>query len=428
MTYNARRTSGLVISAIHSYTFAVNHKPHKTSNMQKYRYENKIRIFILIAIAVLLLSCIILVSFFKTGEEATVGIFSLAITLLGTLFIAVELKNGQDVTCSDMLINLNNYFHDSDRLMNVYETLEKEICSENGSCENSWHDIRGVEIAQYCTFFENLYLLYKHHIAEIEDLDDLFGYRFFIFMHNAYIQEHYILPTSSSYVQIFKLYGAWIAHRKSVYGDKWQKNTPLAHNAFSDSYLKKSVYMTDSLNKESHSETIVTDGQEFVVRELGFEDLSHLLALQDEIVAGLPDKNLYCPLTRAELIESLHLDIAYGVYSPSRELVAFSVIVSPRISDRNLAHGLDGFDESDTITFDAVAVIPEFRGFGLQQNLVKIAKRLAKDCGVHEILTTVSPYNLHSVNNFNKSGFKTHSRVSKYGGLDRLILNYSLLY
>ena len=50
--------------------------------------------------------------------------FSLAVTLVGTIFIAVELKNGQDVTCSEMLINLNNYFHDSDRLMKVYQVLE----------------------------------------------------------------------------------------------------------------------------------------------------------------------------------------------------------------------------------------------------------------------------------------------------------------
>ena len=29
------------------------------------------------------------------------------------------------VTCSEMLINLNNYFHDSDRLMKVYQVLEE---------------------------------------------------------------------------------------------------------------------------------------------------------------------------------------------------------------------------------------------------------------------------------------------------------------
>ena len=130
--------------------------------------------------------------YFHTGDEASVGIFSLAVTLIGTIFIAVELKNGQDVTCSEMLINLNNYFHDSDRLMKVYQVLEdSEI--EGDYSDERWKDVSSVEVAQYCTFFENLYMLYRHHIANVEDLDDLFGYRFFLFMNNPYIQEHYLL-------------------------------------------------------------------------------------------------------------------------------------------------------------------------------------------------------------------------------------------
>ena len=111
------------------------------------------------------------------------------------MFIAIELKNSQNVTCSDMLIDLNNYFHDSDRLMKVYEALEENAVRPDDT-KAIWRDVKGVEVAQYCTFFENLYLLYRHHIAEIEDLDDLFGYRFFLFMNNSYIQENYILPTS----------------------------------------------------------------------------------------------------------------------------------------------------------------------------------------------------------------------------------------
>lgn len=394
--------------------------------MRNNRYDNKVKFVILITIAILLVVCIVLVSFFKTGEEATVGIFSLAITLLGTLFIAVELKNGQDVTCSDMLINLNNYFHDSDRLMNVYEALEKDIYSEEKCRDKIWENVRGVEIAQYCTFFENLYLLYRHHIAEIEDLDDLFGYRFFIFLHNPYIQENYILPTSSSYIQIFKLYEAWIKHRKDTYGENWKKHTPMADNVFSESYLKNSVYLTDNLNKKCHSETVVANGREFVIRGLSFEDLSSILCLQNEVVDTLPDKDLYCPLTRTELIESLHLDTIEGVFSPTGKLAAFSVVVSPRISVRNLAHEISDIEEKDTITFDAVAVSPDFRGNGLQQILVNNAKKLAADRGCRIILTTVSPENRFSINNFTKSGFKTHSRVLKYGGMDRMILKYIL--
>ena len=115
--------------------------------------------------------------------------------------------------------------------MQVYEILESNECHR----EEAWANVPGVAVAQYCTFFENLYLLYRHNIASIDDLDDIFGYRSFLFTNNPYVQEHYILPTSSSYVQIFKLYRIWIRHRKKENEgmEGWQRNVPDARYRFS---------------------------------------------------------------------------------------------------------------------------------------------------------------------------------------------------
>jgi hypothetical protein len=154
----------------------------------------------------LLLLCYDLIRFFGLGEEAGVGVFGLAATLVGTIFIAIELRNSQVVTCCEMLIDQNNYFHDNEHLMEVYKALERSQLE--GDVPSVWEGIEDVDIACYCTFFENLYLLHSHKIALIEDLDDLFGYRFFIFANNPHIQEQHILPTSSSYSEIFRLYEA----------------------------------------------------------------------------------------------------------------------------------------------------------------------------------------------------------------------------
>ena len=91
------------------------------TEMNNLRRRSGLATIIILSCIILLLLCLCVIMWFKTGEEASVGIFSLAVTLLGTIFIAIELKNGQHVTCSDMQINLNNYFDDSDRFMKVYE-------------------------------------------------------------------------------------------------------------------------------------------------------------------------------------------------------------------------------------------------------------------------------------------------------------------
>ena len=364
--------------------------------------------------------------YFHTGDEASVGIFSLAVTLIGTIFIAVELKNGQDVTCSEMLINLNNYFHDSDRLMKVYQVLEdSEI--EGDYSDDRWKDVSSVEVAQYCTFFENLYMLYRHHIANIEDLDDLFGYRFFLFMNNPYIQEHYLLPTSSSYVQLFELCQIWTRHRKSESKDKttWTRSIPCSQYMISEDFMNRKLYLHDRgyIGNTKELYNFETKGEEFQIKTLTFDHMSDVLNLQDIVMENMPDKSLLFPLSRAELMESLQIDHVSGAYNKDGSLIAYCVLVANRPGERNLAVDF-GAKPEESITFDIVAVDPQWRGYSLQQRFIDWSLEVANDSGAKYIHATVNPENNHSAQNFIKRGFAVKKIATKYGGLTRNLLEY----
>ena len=366
--------------------------------------------------------------YFHTGDEASVGIFSLAVTLIGTIFIAVELKNGQDVTCSEMLINLNNYFHDSDRLMKVYQVLEdSEI--EGDYSDERWKDVSSVEVAQYCTFFENLYMLYRHHIANIEDLDDLFGYRFFLFMNNPYIQEHFLLPTSSSYVQLFELCQIWTRHRKSESKDKttWTRSIPCSQYMISEDFMNRKLYLHDRgyIGNKKELYSFETKGEEFQIRTLTFDHMSDVLNLQDIVMENMPDKSLLFPLSRAELMESLQIDHVSGAYNKDGSLIAYCVLVANRPGERNLAVDF-GAKPEESITFDIVAVDPQWRGYSLQQRFIDWSLEVANDSGAKYIHATVNPENNHSAQNFIKRGFVVKKTATKYGGLTRNLLEYSV--
>ena len=389
--------------------------------MAYFRHSNRIAVIVIFSMIILMLVCICFIMWFRTGEEASVGIFSLAVTLLGTIFIAVELKNGQNVTCSDMLIDLNNYFHDSDRLMKVYEALETKVDNPE-DCAIVWDGVRDVEIAQYATFFENLYLLYRNEVASIEDLDDLFGYRFFIFMNNPYIQENYILPTSSSYVQLFKLYEVWIKFRKRK-DTEWHNHMPYACFAYTEQYLKDRLFLKDeSFNHDAVCCDLSCKGRTVKLRSLRFKDVWDIIRLQDEIKEST-DAEIYCPLTREEILESLHLDMVLGALDEDEELLGVAVLISNRRSPRNLARDFQKSPES-VLTFDAVFVSPRSRGLGIQRKFVDMAKQLAIKSGARYVLTTVSPSNRFSLDNFEATGFETVSEYQKYGGKLRRLFCY----
>ena len=392
------------------------------------QYKTKLSMMIIFASIILIILSMASVYYFHTGDEASVGIFSLAVTLIGTIFIAVELKNGQDVTCSEMLINLNNYFHDSDRLMKVYQVLED--CEMDGDySDEKWKDVSSVEVAQYCTFFENLYMLHRHHIAHIEDLDDLFGDRFFLFMNNPYIQEHYLLPTSSSYVQLFELCQIWTRHRKSESKDKktWTRSIPCSQYMISEDFMSRKLYLHDRGYAGNKKELcrFEAKGEEFSIKPLTFEHMSDVLSLQDIIMDNMQDKSLLYPLSRAELMESLQIDHVSGAYDKAGNLIAYCVLVDNRPGERNLAADFGAAPE-ESITFDIVAVDPQWRGYGLQQRFIDWSMEVANASGAKYIHATVNPDNSHSGQNFLKRGFAVKKTVTKYGGLTRNLLEYKV--
>ncbi len=385
------------------------------------------KILVVLASMSLVFLCYLIGEGFHLGDEAYVGVFGLAATLVGTIFIAVELKNSQEVTCCETLINLNNYFHDNERLMAVYDALEKSYMKKDYSKE-AFEGISDIDVACYSTFFENLYLLYHHHIARIEDLDDLFGYRFFIFTNNPYIQDHYLLPTSSSYVQIFQLYSAWIAYRNEENEDSdGQRVVAGAKYSFSDDYLGRRLYMVDSgiCGDEATLGKVTGKDGEFVLKRAGFEENYDILTLQKRVWEAMPDQSIFYPLSREELIESQHLDHVVTVYGPAGELAAFAIVVDNRDSSRNLAADM-GVPPSMAMTFDVVVVAPEFRGQGLQRALEDYALNLARSKGVKHILATVSPDNPFSLNNFLSKGYREVKELNKYADLRRKLLALEL--
>lgn len=354
------------------------------------------------------------------GAEAAVGVFSLIGTIIGAVFVVIELKNTNDVTCCQMLIDLNNYFHDSEKLMHVYTVLDKvHLWSENQ--EEVWKDVADQDVEFFCTFFENLYLLVEHKIARIKDLDNIFGYRFFLFMNNTHIQEKYLLTTSSGFVNLFKLYDLWTDYRE----EKSKKGKAIltvdSQNAFAKEYLKKQIYLIDNgVGKNLYSNIDVKD-KKILIRDIWFDELSTLINLQKTVHEDMEDGELLVEVTRNEFIESLHLDYVLGAYD-NDTLVGAALIVDNRDSERNLGQKF-GTPFSEAYTFDIVFVKKEYRGLGLQREFIEIAKRQAKIDGVKTIWTTTSPKNKYSYNNMTAKGFVTYrSNIEMYGGHNRDVL------
>lgn len=358
------------------------------------------------------------------GSEAAVGVFSLIGTIVGAFFVVIELKNSNDVTCCQMLIDLNNYFHDSDRLMKIYAILDKSHlwCSKE---EDLWKDVEDQDVEFFCTFFENLYLLVEHKIARIKDLDNIFGYRFFLFMNDPHIQEKYLLTSSSSFINLFRLYELWINYRDKLSKKKAGAIIIGNENRFTNEYLKNQVYLVDNGVGKDLYQDVPINGKIVQIRDVWFDELSQMLALEKLIHEHMENKELFVDVTRNEFIESLHLDYVLGAYDEDT-LVAVALIITNRETDRNLAKKVN-YVSKDVYTFDAVFVKEEYRGYGLQKIFIDIAKKQAVKDQAKYILTTVSSKNTYSYKNMIESGFTPlKTDVVMYNGHHRDILKLEI--
>ena len=390
--------------------------------------KKKIAIYIVLAVfflTFLVSATIVIIKMVKIngeaiGSEAAVGLFSLIGTIVGAIFVVIELKNSNDVTCCQMLIDLNNYFHDNDKLMKVYTVLDKvHLWGEND--KEAWEGVEDQDVEFFCTFFENLYLLVEHRIARIKDLDNIFGYRFFLFMNNPHIQEKYLLTTSSSFVNLFKLYELWINYRDTLSKKKTSNLIVGNEYRFTKEYLKNEIYLVDNGVGKNLYKEVDYKGKQIFIRDVWFDELSDVLSLQKEVHEGMEDKELLVEETRNEFIESLHLDYVLGAYD-NNKLVAVCVIIDNRETDRNLGQKFNT-PYSEAYTFDIIFVKEEYRGLGLQKEFIEIAKKQAVIDGAKSIWTTVSKKNKYSYDNMISQGFVVYKKdASMYGGHLRDVL------
>ena len=74
--------------------------------------------------------------------------------------------------------------------------------------------LTNAEISNYLTFFETFYLLIVRNIIDISMIDDLFGYRFFLAVHNPCVQARKLVKSPENFPNIYKLEKLWLNYRK----------------------------------------------------------------------------------------------------------------------------------------------------------------------------------------------------------------------
>jgi len=165
------------------------------------------------------------------------------------------------------------------------------------------------------------------------------------------------------------------------------------------------------------------DGEiiEIKLRELKLSDINKIIKLQELIINGLENKELYAG-SKQEYINCNGKII--GCLTNEDELIAMGVYAKKGYDESNYAYdiGLNGEEVLKVAQIESTIVKSEYRGNKLQRLICEELEKIARKDNIEILTATASPYNEFSVNTFMNLGYEIKKDKLKYGGLRRYVL------
>lgn len=166
--------------------------------------------------------------------------------------------------------------------------------------------------------------------------------------------------------------------------------------------------------------------QNFIIQKALPKDAEAIYKVMEIVYEQLEDKECYvkddftyvkdCLEGKGIIFKCLTVDTAV--------IVAFLIVYFPKEIETHMGKYVDLNKEEykKTAYMDSIAVLPEYRGNGLQKKLLAYAERFQGLEEYEHLMATVSPKNPNSLDNFLSMGYKKICKDIKYGGLERYIL------
>lgn len=167
---------------------------------------------------------------------------------------------------------------------------------------------------------------------------------------------------------------------------------------------------------------------EFRIEKTDLEDISDVIRIIMEVRDLIPDDQKEWFAVDDEVYTREVLTDGRGrgykaVECESGKIAGVFTAIIPGTEEFNLGRDI-GLSEEELLSvvhMDTAAVLPVYRGYGLQGRLMKYVEEDLKESGYHILCCTAHPDNRFSVNNILRQGYEIMLTKEKYGGLLRHI-------
>lgn len=155
------------------------------------------------------------------------------------------------------------------------------------------------------------------------------------------------------------------------------------------------------------------------------KDIPGILNVMDRVSSEIHNVDLFFA-DDEEFIRRHISDEGFILVATQEDLiVGFLIVRFPRNAEDNLALDSDRDICPGTVFhIESVAILPEYRGNGLQKTLIMEGEKIAVHKGFGVAMATVSPYNQYSLSNMADLGYSIIDTRPKYGSVRNILFKH----
>lgn len=166
---------------------------------------------------------------------------------------------------------------------------------------------------------------------------------------------------------------------------------------------------------------------EFLIKRAALEDHQALAGVIESVWQQIERKDWFVADDPGYTYRTLQEGNGIGykaLLKDSGTLAGVFIVALPGRREENLGRdiGLSEEELGKAAHMESAAILPEYRGNGLQYSMMQAAEEELRKMGYRYLMCTVHPENVYSKNNVIRQGYEVVLTKEKYGGYLRDIL------
>ena len=168
--------------------------------------KNSFYYSIILIIILLLVSTLLLEE--KIASRITT-IITVSTATIGAVALFIQYKRDRDVNQASFVLEYARYLYS----LNGVEDLVMQLDEYRLGNKDVAKDISYQAVVNYLLWCEELAVLVKKNVLDIETIDNIFAYFFFLITNNKYIQEREFISQAEFYKGTYYLHKIWTEYK-----------------------------------------------------------------------------------------------------------------------------------------------------------------------------------------------------------------------